>query len=249
MIKKSIVTARRNNEDRPVRQPNLPQGYSPALSRRCSPGYLSTSDVASADGQMSTDSSNCLPSLLVMLNQRRLTPLPREHLYRQHLESERCPRCYHPFSDADELTQHQRLNPPCLVVEGRPPTCGINKRQLELLKKKKRGGTEAEKCRRLYTILWPEFSEEDLPCPCKCPTPYFGTVLPVFPGSAAYGTIPDWGTPGLDPPREPTASEYNELLQQLPHSLRQRLDAAFPADRPVSRSEVVVAVEETFREL
>jgi hypothetical protein len=100
---------------------------------------------------------------------------PREHLYRQHLEPERCPRCYEPFTDANQLTQHQRLDPPCQVLD-HPPTQGIDKQQLELLKKKKRG-SEAEKCRRVYNILWPEVNDENLPCPCKYSHPALGISL------------------------------------------------------------------------
>jgi len=52
----------------------------------------------------------------------------------------------------------------------------------------------------------------------------------------------------VDPPREPTAAEFNDFLrQELSPFLRQRLDAAFPPNQAVSKAEVVVVVEETFR--
>lgn len=62
--------------------------------------------------------------------------------------------------------------------------------------------------------------------------------------------VSDWDTASSDPKREPSAAEFNSFLQQeLSPFLQQRLDATFPAEQTVSKSEVVVAVEDALREL
>jgi len=69
-------------------------------------------------------------------------------------------------------------------------------------------------------------------------------------GSVAYGTIPDWDTPDLGPPKEPTAAEFIEFLrQEVSSRLRHRLDATFPTDQAVPKSQVLVAVEDLLHEL
>jgi len=49
---------------------------------------------------------------------------------------------------------------------------GINKDQFDLLKKRKRWGSEYEKCQKVYKILWPDIEEGELPCPCELFFPF-----------------------------------------------------------------------------
>lgn len=140
---------------------------SPALLLKCFPGYIFTENTAKEDGQTFLDSSTYFPPLaqdngfLSFLHHRR------EHLYRQHLILEICNRCYEALDEVDQLISHQRSNEPC-EKKDRRPSDGIDATQLPQLKSKKRhGGSEYEKCERIYRIIWPE--EDSLPCPCKLP--------------------------------------------------------------------------------
>lgn len=96
-----------------------------------------------------------------------LTPLPREHVLRQHCLPIHCHRCYTIFTIETDLAVHQRLPQGCevKVVELLE---GYNKEQEKLLRKRKRGlGSEEDKWKDMFKCLFPDDNEDIIPTPCK----------------------------------------------------------------------------------
>lgn len=143
----------------------------------------------------------------------------KEHLYRQHIINEMCNRCGGAFDGVDELISHQRSDTPCEVQE-RQAGDGIDPGQLKQLKKKKRVvGSDYDKCRRIYTILWPEVNEGNLPCPY-------------------------WDPPLLMSSNEPSASDYSSfLIQEFRPMMLERLETDIVAGNTPSAARVIDMME------
>ncbi len=93
---------------------------------------------------------------------------PREHIYRQHALPICCPRCGATFARDTELVAHSRAPQACSVRVFQIPD-GFNQEQERLLKRRrKQAGTEGDKWKEMYRVLFPGDDEEDIPSPCKC---------------------------------------------------------------------------------
>lgn len=90
----------------------------------------------------------------------------KEHLYRGHVQSVYCPRCYTMF-DADlDLSNHLR-SAQC-NVSAPEPIEGIDRETLKALRKRSSAlRLEEDKWRDVYHLLFPEVAMEDIPSPCK----------------------------------------------------------------------------------
>lgn len=91
----------------------------------------------------------------------------KEHLYRYHLLPPRqCPRCCTTFETDQDLRNHLRSPHEC-EISGSPPE-GISAEQEKLLKSRKRTShrmSEEDKWRRIYQIVFPDISNDDVPSP------------------------------------------------------------------------------------
>ncbi|KAF2805410.1 uncharacterized protein BDZ99DRAFT_104876 [Mytilinidion resinicola] len=93
----------------------------------------------------------------------------KEHLYRVHKRPPTCPRCFETFSTDDGLHDHARSLAAC-ETKSQPPESymeGIDSRQTQMLKSKKRsfGEAEEEKWRIMYRIVFPKDTENLIPSP------------------------------------------------------------------------------------
>jgi hypothetical protein len=98
----------------------------------------------------------------------RLIPV-REHLYRVHSMPLHCRRCYVTFDNEDQLEDHSRLLESCTLRTASPME-GFNKDQEKALKGRRtmfRAGSEEEKWKIVYLILFPSTAPGKLPSPCK----------------------------------------------------------------------------------
>ncbi|KAF3811813.1 hypothetical protein GCG54_00014568 [Colletotrichum gloeosporioides] len=93
----------------------------------------------------------------------------KEHIYRKHsLPKFSCPRCSQPFETQADLQAHARLLTPCEVKE--PEVLdGITQDQEKKLRSRKKTSskelTEAEKWTQVYSILFPDVREREIPSP------------------------------------------------------------------------------------
>ena len=95
----------------------------------------------------------------------------REHLYRRHQLPIQCNRCCATFGNESTLREHQRDIRGCEVTQNLPLE-GFDKDQENQLKSKKRSpnsatGSEEDRWRAVYRILFPDDDEADVPSPCK----------------------------------------------------------------------------------
>jgi hypothetical protein len=93
----------------------------------------------------------------------------REHLYRVHSMPLHCRRCYVTFDNEDQLNDHSRLPVSCTIRKAVPME-GFNKDQEKSLKGRRtmfRAGSEEEKWKIVYLILFPNTAPGRLPSPCK----------------------------------------------------------------------------------
>jgi hypothetical protein len=96
-----------------------------------------------------------------------LTPLLREHVFRQHCLPIHCHRCCAIFKTESHLAAHQRLPQGCEVKPAELPE-GCSKEQEKLLRKRKRGlGSEENKWKDMFKCLFPDDNPNMIPTPCK----------------------------------------------------------------------------------
>jgi hypothetical protein len=82
-----------------------------------------------------------------------------------------CRRCNVTFDNENQLTDHSRLSEGCTIRTGIPIE-GFNKDQGKALKGRRtmfRAGSEEEKWKIIYLILFPSTAPGMLPSPCKLP--------------------------------------------------------------------------------
>ncbi|KAI1323872.1 hypothetical protein F5Y16DRAFT_382503 [Xylariaceae sp. FL0255] len=141
----------------------------------------------------------------------------KEHLHRKHCLPISCLRCYTPFKTEEERDSHMRSAERCEVRERPSPIAGYTASQKIELKSRSRelrSMSEPQKWRRVYLILFPGTSESEIP------SPYYEFV-------------------STDRPVDPM-TEYEEYLErELPHRVRQQLEARI--------DQVLDPVEETMR--
>lgn len=103
----------------------------------------------------------------------------REHLFRRHLATEfQCERCFERFPQAEDLRQHRRQDPPCLLGTSAASVEGITpdtERLLRSMSRRPRGrdrmSTEVQQWVVIYRILFPDATE--IPNPCENTSPGF----------------------------------------------------------------------------
>ena len=91
----------------------------------------------------------------------------REHIYRVHISSLECPRCYTNFTTKAALDEHQRARVTCELREQQPGE-NITKEQEELLRKRSKNDCsqgEEDKWTEVYQILFP--GDPEVPSPCQ----------------------------------------------------------------------------------
>ncbi|KAK1845000.1 hypothetical protein CCHR01_12363 [Colletotrichum chrysophilum] len=93
----------------------------------------------------------------------------KEHIYRKHsLPKYSCPRCSQPFETQADLQAHARLPTPCEVKETEVLDGITQDQEKKLRSRKKTSGkelTEAEKWTQVYSILFPDVREREIPSP------------------------------------------------------------------------------------
>ncbi|KAF0316775.1 hypothetical protein GQ607_015977 [Colletotrichum asianum] len=93
----------------------------------------------------------------------------KEHIYRRHsLPKFSCPRCSQPFETQADLQGHARLPTPCEVKEPEVLDGITQDQEKKLRSRKKTSGkelTEAEKWAQVYSILFPDVREREIPSP------------------------------------------------------------------------------------
>ncbi|KAI8283617.1 hypothetical protein K4K60_002528 [Colletotrichum sp. SAR11_57] len=93
----------------------------------------------------------------------------KEHIYRKHsLPKFSCPRCSQPFETQADLQAHARLPTPCEVKETEVLDGITQDQEKKLRSRKKTSGkelTEAEKWTQVYSILFPDVREREIPSP------------------------------------------------------------------------------------
>ncbi|KAH0427161.1 hypothetical protein CcaCcLH18_09828 [Colletotrichum camelliae] len=93
----------------------------------------------------------------------------KEHIYRKHsLPKFSCPRCSQPFETQADLQAHARLPTPCEVKEPKVLDGITQDQEKKLRSRKKTSGkelTEAEKWTQVYSILFPDVREREIPSP------------------------------------------------------------------------------------
>ncbi|KAI8210397.1 hypothetical protein K4K52_012259 [Colletotrichum sp. SAR 10_76] len=93
----------------------------------------------------------------------------KEHIYRKHsLPKFSCPRCSQPFETQADLQGHARLPTPCEVKEPEVLDGITQDQEKKLRSRKKTSGkelTEAEKWTQVYSILFPDVREREIPSP------------------------------------------------------------------------------------
>ncbi|KAJ8125719.1 hypothetical protein O1611_g7920 [Lasiodiplodia mahajangana] len=144
----------------------------------------------------------------------------KEHLDRRHALPISCRRCYTAFNTEAEHDSHIRSFEQCEVQQQPCSIEGFNAGQRAELKSRPRGlkhMSEPQKWRRVYLILFPETSENEVP------SPYY-----------EFQTLSDPGHP-QDP-----MMEYEEYLQrELPSRVREQLE--------IRIEEALDPIEETLR--
>jgi len=97
----------------------------------------------------------------------------REHIYRKHHRpsAHQCPRCFLTFDDKERLDEHVRAEQWC-EAKSQPldaESVYVSENQYFELKQRERGRNVQEEVRwnRIYTILFPGVSAEDIPSPCE----------------------------------------------------------------------------------
>ncbi|KAK0613297.1 hypothetical protein B0T14DRAFT_498828 [Immersiella caudata] len=87
----------------------------------------------------------------------------KEHVYRCHLQKNRCNRCSQPFDDAKLLKEHQRAATPCPLRDD-APTDFITEEQEKLLHARAKANSSPEdNWRDMYRIIFP--SAKTIPAP------------------------------------------------------------------------------------
>ncbi|KAI8220107.1 hypothetical protein K4K54_008894 [Colletotrichum sp. SAR 10_86] len=93
----------------------------------------------------------------------------KEHIYRKHsLPKFSCPRCSQPFETQADLQAHARLPTPCQVKEPEVLDGITQDQEKKLRSRKKTSGkelTEAEKWTQVYSTLFPDVREREIPSP------------------------------------------------------------------------------------
>lgn len=81
-----------------------------------------------------------------------------------------CPRCYRPFNDSDQVNYHLRNDIDC-ETRNIPDLSeeGCNEKKEKIPRKRNQGGSDEDKWKDMYRILFPGVSESDVPSPCECP--------------------------------------------------------------------------------
>ena len=88
----------------------------------------------------------------------------KEHLYRAHVQSIYCPRCYSMFDTDNDLSTHLRSQQ-CQVSAAQPIE-GIDRETLKGLRKRSPAlRLEEDKWRDMYHLLFPHVPVEDIPSP------------------------------------------------------------------------------------
>jgi hypothetical protein len=90
----------------------------------------------------------------------------KEHLYRAHAQSIYCPRCYSMFDADIELSNHLRMQH--CQVSAPQPLEGIDRETLQALRKRSPAlRLEEDKWRDVYSLLFPDVANADIPSPCR----------------------------------------------------------------------------------
>jgi hypothetical protein len=80
-----------------------------------------------------------------------------------------CRRCYTAFDNEGQITNHQRSSDGCIIKDAKPLE-GFSKDQETKLRGKRsmfRAGSEEEKWKIVYLILFPETALDAMPSPCQ----------------------------------------------------------------------------------
>lgn len=82
-----------------------------------------------------------------------------------------CGRCWEIFDNKNELNKHLRLDERC-ETKAKPHFDGFDEGQEAALRSRKRAnlqGTEFEKWRKVFKILFPHVTDDEIPSPCEFP--------------------------------------------------------------------------------
>lgn len=120
-------------------------------------------------GQILIESSTSNPTLDTKTRSMLLTA-NREHLYKRHREPKhKCQRCWEVFANSSELKDHHRIDNRC-DRRPEPDFDGFGPDQENKLRSRKQSdleGTEPEKWRKIFTVLFSHVPEEKIPSPCE----------------------------------------------------------------------------------
>ncbi|KAK7431845.1 hypothetical protein QQZ08_001463 [Neonectria magnoliae] len=91
----------------------------------------------------------------------------KEHVYKAHQLPIRCDRCFKQFNKEAELKYHHREDDRCEVVDPPQDVLGIDEETRRNLRSRAnaRNGTQEEKWRHMYRIIFPNVKDSDIPSP------------------------------------------------------------------------------------
>ncbi|KAK7425114.1 hypothetical protein QQX98_000028 [Neonectria punicea] len=91
----------------------------------------------------------------------------KEHVYKAHQLPIRCDRCFKQFNKEAELKHHHREDERCEVVDPPQDVLGIDEETRRNLRSRAaaRNGTQEEKWRHMYRIIFPDVKDSDIPSP------------------------------------------------------------------------------------
>ncbi|KAK7418930.1 hypothetical protein QQX98_003633 [Neonectria punicea] len=168
---------------------------------------------------------------------------PKDHLYRSHRQPKyRCGRCWQPFKDEQGYLEHQRTPEPC-ELQKMEYVEGFDAAQEQSLRSRKRANlepSEAEKWKRVFTILFPHVLNDDIPSPF-----YEHNEMPQRPS----------GTQDSNSDYLAQCEDY--MVKEVPQRLRQALGRELAQDLTIVEERlrrkagecVKTLLEEVFQEL
>ncbi|KAH7157269.1 hypothetical protein B0J13DRAFT_603063 [Dactylonectria estremocensis] len=91
----------------------------------------------------------------------------KEHIYRTHELPIRCARCFEKFTEAKELEQHAREATRCPLLAPPDEMLGVDEGTSRKLRARTgaRNGTQEEKWKHMFKIIFPHVQDEDMPSP------------------------------------------------------------------------------------
>ncbi|KAF7527001.1 hypothetical protein G7054_g10609 [Neopestalotiopsis clavispora] len=169
----------------PVREHTASSSHNPNSDRSMATSAIGVNAVGLA-GLTCTDSSK--DQRLIHGSTANSNRPSREHLFRKHMKAKHCRRCWATFKKDDELTTHQRENPPCPVLE-EVPIEGLDASQVERLRARKTFTKmkECTKWRKVYVIIFPDVADDQIPLPYYVPEDFYAfPFVDSFEGREAY---------------------------------------------------------------